>query len=277
MPPARGQCVWCDSTDLTVEHVIGGQITKALAIPYPAETYWGRFKLPGTAGEITLRDRVCRTCNENWMRKLDNQMMRLLKPTIHHGAPVRLNEKEQTIVAMWATKVALLLQLRALDLIDDYPELAQFGSGYVPDDHLAIIRKTKSRPPKRTRVWLGAIDPRENLPKFMHGCAAFGRFEAVGSSQIVTPVDHGYHTLIGLSELLVVVAGWDANDAGEIVEYDAATLSNPRAVGRIWPHAERVVGWPPSERLRARDLDILVQSPAEPMRLHHMATKPAAW
>ncbi len=101
--------MWCERKDFTREHIIGHQVAKALDVTPPVKSYWGDFVMPGDKGEVYIDDRVCDTCNRNWMRKLDNKVMQFMRPSIRHEARVQIEAGQQELLAMWATKVALLL------------------------------------------------------------------------------------------------------------------------------------------------------------------------
>jgi hypothetical protein len=262
--PPLGKCVWCDGIDFTEEHIIGRQFAKALGIRYPVESHWGDFILPNNASEITLRDRVCKTCNLNWMRKLDNRIMKFMRPSIHHEERTQLNQRKQAALATWATKVALLLQLRTHDLVVAHPELYESGFGYVPDDNLAAIRRCKSRPPERTRVWLGAVHSHDVLPKFAHcggGLAAFEDSEQ--HNGLALPVRHGYFELFVLGRLVFYLTGWEIAYDKEMPDINPQAIVGGRAMRRIWPTSEQVTEWPPQQRLGTNDLERMVNMPAD--------------
>lgn len=264
MSPPFGKCIWCERTDFTDEHVIGQQFTKLLGIDFPIKSYWGDATIPGN-GEVVLKDRVCDTCNKNWMRKLDNKMIKAMRPAIRAGGRVQLNERQQEIVAMWATKVALLLALRLQDLALQHPELlVDMGDAVtVPDDNLAAVERDKKRPPKGTRVWIGATDPRDHSPKFMSCPGSFAIFEAETPGGLALPVPHGYFVLFGLGRLVVYLSGCESPYAPNPPDYSPVSVVGRNALRQIWPSAERVAEWPPPKLLLRQDLEGIVQMPAD--------------
>jgi hypothetical protein len=260
--PPFGKCVWCERDDFTVEHIIGQQFTKALGVPFPATLYWGNYALPGNA-EIALEDRVCDTCNRNWMRKLDNRVMQFMRPTVHREARVQLNLRKQETLAMWAAKVALLLILRRHDLQLKHPELSAMGSPFAPDDNFAAIERSKRRPPKHTRVWLASLDPRERMPKFIATSGSFSNLEAESYGQTQQLVPHGYFVVFGLGRLIVYINGWETAYTGPRQDDRPELVLGATAVRRIWPSTERTVEWPPPAHVVTNDLERLVQVPAD--------------
>jgi hypothetical protein len=266
-PPPFGTCVWCERDHFAVEHIIGVQFAKALGIRYPVAQKWGFQPLPGKLAEISLENRVCLTCNQNWMRKLDNRVMQFLKPTIQHETPVELNLRKQETLAVWATKVALLLLLRQHDLTLAHPALNELvgASTYVPGDNFEAMRKSKRRPPEHTRVWMGAVSPGEWVPGFIYTSGTIVSHDVTRSSRIGTRVRHGYYTLFGLRRLIFYVTGYRA-DAPYATDPEASRraelfVDRPK-VRRLWPSTERVLRWPPPDHLSTEDLERLVSVPA---------------
>lgn len=262
MAPPFGKCVWCERDDFTVEHIIGHQFTKALGIPFPATSHWGDYVLPGPA-EVALEDRVCDTCNRNWMRKLDNRVMQFMRPAFQREARVQLNLRKQETLAMWATKVALLMLLRRHDLALKYPELAAMSTGFVPADNFAAVERSKRRPPGNTHIWLAALDPRERLPEFVSTSGSFSNFEAEAVGRVFEPVPRGYFVLLGLGRVVVYVNGWEMDYTGPRPDDRPESVLGRGATRRIWPSAERMAEWPPPARVVTKHLEELVAVPAD--------------
>jgi hypothetical protein len=262
--PPFGKCVWCERGDFTIEHVIGRQFAKAMQVPYPVRSYWGDFELPGDTGEIVLKDRVCDTCNRNWMRKLDDRMMKFMRPAIAQAERVQLDLRKQEILAMWAVKIALLLRLRAHDQVLAHPELAESAhSNFIPDDNFDAIERSKRKPPKRTTVWIGAVDPRDRLPKFIHCGGSFSTFETRPPGQIATPVERGYFELFGLNRVIFYVTGWEIAYQGTPPNIDPKTQIGRGTMQRVWPNTEQTIQWPPQRALRTEHLEGIVKMPAD--------------
>jgi hypothetical protein len=263
MTPPRGKCVWCDRIDFTQEHIIGRQFTKALNIAHPVTQAWGDFILPGNTGEVVLDDRVCLTCNGSWMRKLDNKVMKFLHGPLSSGQRVQVNLRDQAILAVWATKIALLLALRSADLTETYPELVAMGSTYAPDDNFAALYKNLRRPPDGTSVWIGSIDPGEGWPQYASAGVALAAFEAVPPSQILQPVEHGYIEVFSLGSLIFCVNGWALDYKGNRPDVNPQGIVGRNAMAQIWPNTQSVVDWPPVKNLVTQDLERVVQTPAD--------------
>lgn len=255
--PPFGKCVWCERTDFTEEHILGRQFAKAIGVTFPVVT-WDRFRLPEKTG-VVLNDRVCKTCNQNWMRKLDDKVMKCIAPAVRTGSRIQLNQREQAIVSVWATKIALLLALRQIDLIAKYPELQAAGNrAWLPDGIFEAVVKDLRRPPNGTQVWLGARPP--GVP-FRESVGSMEDFEETSPGVFGNPVTTGYQVLFSLNRFAVYVFGCAPR---EVKSFSPAELIDPRALRRIWPSRERVAEWPPPEPLDAHSLHVLAPQPANP-------------
>jgi hypothetical protein len=258
--PPFGKCVWCERTDFTEEHIIGRQFAKAVEISYPAPFFAGRFELPEHQG-IVLNDRVCDTCNRNWMRKLDNKAMAAIGAALGpHETRIHLKEAQQRWVSMWATKVALLLQLQTIDLQARHPELAEIGDkAWVPDESFVAIEKDKRRPPDGTKVWIGALDSAHPLKaNYRERVGSFDAWEKTPSG-LMLPQRRGYLVLFNLRRFVVYVNGFVATPDPP----DLTPLVGRKALRRIWPISERVAEWPPPQALGEGDLNQLTSSEAQ--------------
>ena len=76
--------------------------------------------------------------------------------SLRTGAEIDLGSEHLKLVATWATKVALLVELFLHDLMAQNPQV-EVGTTFVPSDNLHALR-IDSKPPEGTTVWLGAID-----------------------------------------------------------------------------------------------------------------------
>jgi hypothetical protein len=88
---------------------------------------------------------VCRdNCNGGWMNRLETRASRLLKPMIR-GEAIDLSETDQALLAVWATKTALLYDLiEPQSRIMTPEDLRWFG--------------THQQPPEGTQILLAAYD-----------------------------------------------------------------------------------------------------------------------
>jgi hypothetical protein len=254
--PPFEKCVWCDRTDFNVEHIIGQQVAKAMGVDYPVTTFrrvgGQTHQEEDASGEIALEGRVCQTCNGNWMRRLDNKMMKFMYGPIRHGARVQLKQREQAILGFWATKVALLLALWQHDEAHRYPQ-PWAPIPFVPEDNLAFVSK-HHKPPTRTRVWIADLQhPGRIVNYFICMSAAI--------PGLVDAPDYGYYVVFNLGRVFFWVSGRELAHEGGIIDDNPEPIV-PGAMRRIWPNAEQVAEWPPARTLMLDELPRLLEPPA---------------
>jgi hypothetical protein len=253
--PAFGTCVWnCGRRDFNREHIIGLQIAKLLDTTPPVTVRWGNYVKSGEVMEVVLRDRVCKGCNENWMRKLDRRMVAFMADTIRNDEPVVLNEKRQLTLAHWAVKVALLFLLHLNDEKPPEARRSDLEMFSAPADNFASVFK-RQRPPPRTRVWVGAREER-----------AADRL-IVYSSTLFAPIGlkpFGYGVVISLHKLVFVVRGveaaYDGPMEGVNEPFDSLV---PRALLSIWPTSNAELAWPPERKLSPDEIAHLGAAPPQ--------------
>jgi hypothetical protein len=107
-------CIFCGRTPLTKEHVVGDWARRfADSDQRPILQLCDREGEARDEREWTARayDRqarvVCASCNNGWMSDLETQVSLLLAPDTLDGRP--LCHDEQTLLATWAMKTALVL------------------------------------------------------------------------------------------------------------------------------------------------------------------------
>jgi len=109
---------------------------------------------------ITLRDAICRKCNNEWLSRIETRASRILKPMSVEGQHAVLDAAAQALLSLWAAKTCLLLELAVRQmyagkrLVEGYQATAQ---------ELAWLRQ-KSEPPPRSMVWLGYWDCQKSAP-----------------------------------------------------------------------------------------------------------------
>lgn len=266
MTPPFGKCVWgCDSdAPLNEEHIIAHQVAKALDLPFPLRAEWGAIHRPtGTQRalghsldddlEIAIKDRVCKRCNGQWMNKLDKRMLAFMRASLRHGARIQLKDTQQRTLAHWATKVGLLIALWFHDDALHNPDAPQRGSTDVPDDNFLSVGK-HMKPPERTRVWIGAVDDREDSFFMSADPILWGR------PQDDAPAEVGYSAVFSLKTAVFYVAGWKLDFATPHPDWPNPEkfVGGSRVMRRIWPIRERVVEWPPPQKMPADGLYRLV-------------------
>ena len=110
----RKTCIFCGGFNLSKEHVWPNWTRKVLTDnPSPAHHEWhNTFSSKGTVvKESGMRTRqgstftkklrvVCKTCNNGWMSRLENDTKPILL-TLIQGEPTLLDREQQTLLAQW--------------------------------------------------------------------------------------------------------------------------------------------------------------------------------
>jgi hypothetical protein len=181
---------------------------------------------------------VCRTCNGGWMSDLENAAKPLLK-TLILGEPPNLSESNQTLIAFWAAKTAMMLQfLHPLDIRG------------VPAAHYQHVYTEKAAPPTM-RIWLSAASDRfyrtahytrgRRLPK--------GRELLLPASLPMTDQElrilippNVYSTVMVIGQLVISLVGWTLTNREFSVAPKDAWAPTRRC---IWPPRPGGWAWPP--------------------------------
>lgn len=263
--PPSAECVWgCGRSTFNLEHVIGQQFAKEMGLPYPLVLRWATFGMEQEKLEIALPDRVCRVCNGNWMRKLDNHAKKVM--SIRERVPVVVGATSDRLkLARWALKVGLLLSLWFHDQAVREPKLVEATASvhpnhpssvpHVPLQDFAGVRKDQ-RPRGDQRVWFGAAG--SAVPEFFlisNGLTIRG--------QPREPA--GYSALFSLKSLVVFVvvpapAHRDDIDAALGTTDPAAFF--PELLVPVWPDQGELT-WPPRRRLQTSDIEQLIGASAD--------------
>lgn len=178
----------------------------------------------------TIR-RTCEPCNTGWMSDLENVTKVIVGPMVRGEHPVRLGLADQRLVALWAIKMALML------------ELASPGPLAIP---ASIYRWVYSKrvPPPETRIWLGAKTVLDDVPPDATGAAIDLLYSDSGPT--VFHLSQGdieaYASTFAASFFVCQVLGLLPPDEDRRVEF--GTVGDGPFVP-IWPATERLLSWPP--------------------------------
>jgi hypothetical protein len=116
-------CVYCGKPAWSIEHIFGTQYVKALVehlgdVDLPLQTHLaerdgpveetieGGFNDKGTPTIGFTMAEVCGTCNNEWMRQIDDDAAPWVAPMIR-GEGTTLNARGRDRVAAWAAKTAI--------------------------------------------------------------------------------------------------------------------------------------------------------------------------
>jgi hypothetical protein len=230
--PGASSCIFCGTTQrpLTREHVIPRWARRSLNIQGPG-TAAARTDGPGRrrradalqALNITLHDAICAECNSGWLgRQLEQPVRPVLAPMAVSARPTILSPANLTLIATWAVKTVLLLELA---FRQRHPARRPAGGYPASRAELAWLR-ARTEPPPRSRVWLGCWDCQQAMPV---------RYTPA-SAPLPAPDD----TRID-GQLATFTLGFVAFQVFTAGQYDAAQWTDhlPRsltpALARIWP------------------------------------------
>jgi hypothetical protein len=115
-------CIFCGSTKtpLSVEHVVPKWARRAFNIPGPVtvsvseqpEQTRRQVGRPMDVLNVILKDALCESCKNGWLGGvLEKRAASILKSMAVERKPVVLDPGMQRIVALWAVKTVLLLEM----------------------------------------------------------------------------------------------------------------------------------------------------------------------
>lgn len=105
-PPEPGSCPFCGGLSLTEEDVFPRWFGRL----FPGYSFIDKnSSKPRSQAGITVP--VCGGCNNTWLSVLENDTKPVLSPLIRGESFVDLNESQQGVLATWAMKTALMLDL----------------------------------------------------------------------------------------------------------------------------------------------------------------------
>ncbi len=109
---------------------------------------------------VTLRDAICEDCNSVWLSRLERAVKPVLAPMAVSARPTALSPASQKLMAAWAVKTVLLLELALRQM---YP-VSRSAEGYQASQPEFAWLRAKSEPPPRSLVWLGCWDCQQAIP-----------------------------------------------------------------------------------------------------------------
>jgi len=113
LPPTLERCPFCDESDPTDEHVFPQWVSRELASLGTLTDHRSPHG-PRPIEKIGATAPVCRKCNNRWLSVLENDTKPVLGPMIR-GEEQRLFADQQRLLATWALKTAMMLDLASGD------------------------------------------------------------------------------------------------------------------------------------------------------------------
>jgi hypothetical protein len=192
---------------------------------------------------IVLKDAICATCNNAWLGStVEKPVARLLAPMAVKRLPAELDPAKQRLLALWATKTALLLELALRQM---YPGDRRI-EGYAPSEaELAYMWRHKE-PPPRSMVWMGCFDCKDSKPVAYEPAGA-----VLPTADGAEVAGHLATSTLGYVVFQVFSVDFVAADQhGAILWNTHVPESLNRHLVRIWPASQPVtpeVDWPPEQ------------------------------
>lgn len=212
-------CIFCAKSKPTREHVIPAWLSDVL--PGDGEFNFTRQQEDGSVSSwstsalnLTVK-RVCGPCNHGWMSQLESRAKPLLTPLIH-GQAGTFGRHEQTLMATWATKMAIVV------------EQTRSGRPMIPTEYRRHVYE-RQEPPPGTHVWMARYGGARTV--------WFDRFDGnLDSSQKSGRI----HALtLSLGQLVLQLYSLLIDKPEEIVIEKATPLPE------LWPNQLHRAVWPP--------------------------------
>jgi hypothetical protein len=213
--PAPGQCAFCGAIDVTEEHVFPKWISRELSklAPLQVTTEYGPRRLP----QLEMTAPVCEKCNNRWLSVLEGDVQPVLAPLIR-GEEHTLSPDDQPLLAAWAAKTALMLDLAS-------------GASIVPTGFYYELRQHRTAL-RSHAVWVGAY---------------------LGSRKAIWAEHRGLHlgiepdeppnafvTTFNVFRVVFQVVGHFTKGGASLTDRRALALG----LWPIWPSARKAVSWP---------------------------------
>jgi hypothetical protein len=179
-------------------------------------------------------------CNNEWLAAMERKVAPVLKPMAVEAKPTVLDAAAQALVALWAVKTVLLLELA---MRQRYPGSRSVEGYAATSQELAWLRE-RGEPPPRSMVWLACWDCQRSTPVNYEPSTA--DLPATDGSHVA-----GHLTTFTLGFVAFQVFTLDFIEA----ERHGAPVWNTRppaplmeALKRIWPPQLVVqdLSWPPA-------------------------------
>jgi hypothetical protein len=218
LPPPLDRCPFCNGDTETDEHVFPNWISKLLS------ARGGLVDKSSPYGPRRLRkiDRTtpsCASCNHEWLSVLENDTSQILAPMVR-GEGRRLEPAEQKLLATWALKTAMMLDLTS-------------GNPTVPAGFFHMLRQRRE-PFESAIVDIGAyIDST---------WAAWAQPRALHIAVDTAERPNGVVVTILVGRVIFQVVAHFAR--GEMSIDDDRIYKD--ALARIWPPSPNVLEWPPA-------------------------------
>lgn len=158
LPPTLDRCPFCDGADPTAEHVFPQWLSRELAavgdLVDPSSEHG-----PRPLRKIDVTAPICRKCNNRWLSVLENDTKPLLSRMLR-GEEQRLFADDQKLLATWALKTAMMLDLAS-------------GQPVIPTGFFHALRQQRE-PFSSAFVWIAGYNGSRWATRAQHTPLHFG-------------------------------------------------------------------------------------------------------
>jgi len=242
MAKTHGKCIFCDYVgELTSEHIISkryhrfipptmGSYRTLRAVEFPDRSEYRVGKRVADPRDWKVKCVCHTTCNNGWMRKLDDTAAPLLTSLIT-GKAARLTPGHQLIIATWAVMKAI---------VAEYEDPHETTTHHM--QRKSLFRN--KRPPEGWAVWLGYFPRKRWTPTYALHPFQYVRPDILAKRN--NPRATYYNASITtrvLGELFIQVV--HAPIKFRIRDWRFPLLPNGGEPRRIWPPTTFSLKWPP--------------------------------
>jgi hypothetical protein len=252
-------CFFCGPTDaiLTQEHIWPQWVSRLLQGRHGSDHFRNLLSGPNSTTrnrashiiDVTSSE-VCLDCNTRWLSGIENAIKPLITPMITGDEAITLSADNQSTIAAWAYKMAMLLEVPAVGNRDPY---------FTPAERLQFRQTSLAHP--YVKVFLARY--------------AFGQHPGFAMDQRHTFTERSTGTArllkvatMTVGHLAMQLMAVRSTASGELVpasEMEFEFLGKARrAVLQIWPTNPLGVSWPPELTMDGQDLEEWVNMWVDP-------------
>jgi len=217
------ECLFCKNPADSKEHMWPQWILKRVQTREPLRRNIGKSSTWTAGSAVTIKS-VCAKCNNGWMSELENKSIPLIGSLLEDVA-LYLDVSQQTSIAIWATKTAMILD-----------SVAGHSRFYSKTECEQL--KTNSTVPLHTSIWIGRY--------FGRSLSGNGTDFSIDMNKIIG-IANGSAVTILVGHLILQVLTIHVQP-----EYSDRTVSINPNPGRwdklltvIWPTSPGITTWPP--------------------------------
>lgn len=257
--PTTRRCVFCGGQPLTREHVWPQWIISTIREHVgPGPIRVARLSdAPYEVPELDVAVRaVCAACNNGWMSSLETAVRPALEPMILGRFPVHLTPTTQALLARWAFKTALMVDLYKPPSARDYSAREYH---MLRDRNLFSVATRSSDP--IVMVWTAAYDGRGASYSSRSSAFPFSTPPSYTRDGIVATSGH---TTRGITHTLRVMHAMFQVLVIERGVNPLTSVSGPPASIQLAPATHSPAEWPlRGEGFGDHDIDKFVKRPVE--------------